>query len=244
MTSVQTRTRMVSLRTGAVSALVAAVCYSSFLLSRLTGSATEVNRGFVSELESAGQPYAWLYRLSDVLAGVAIVMAAVTLRSELGRRRWITAGAGLLALVGVSSVLDGLTSMRCNPSVDVQCAVGEGSVSGLLGQLSASHTDTGLLGFLGAVAGAIVLGGALVERWPAWGWAHIGLGSAGGLCGLADLVVLLAHQDIGTIERARVLLTSAWFVVIALFLFQLSSSRAASTNQGRESTQRNTGASS
>jgi hypothetical protein len=52
------------------------LCYSSFLLSPWADAASSASGGFVSELEDPGQPFAWLYRTSDVLAGLGILTAA------------------------------------------------------------------------------------------------------------------------------------------------------------------------
>lgn len=212
-------------RAGGTAALVAAVCYSSFLLSRWTHAAPSANGGFVSELEAPGQPYAWLYRSSDVLAGLGILVAAWTLRPLVRGHRWSTASVLLLALTGAASVVDGATTMSCDPGTSARCAQHEHTPGGLLGQLAALHTDSGLVGFAASAIGAIMLGAVLAGRWPSWGRMQIALGTAMGGCGLADLGVLLASGDIGSIERVRVLLTSGWFLVLGLFLFRRQASR-------------------
>ena len=203
---------------GGVSAVVAALCYSSFLLSPWTHAASSAGNGFISELENSDQPFAWLYRASDVLAGVGILVAAWAVRRLLAGRRRATSGAALLALTGVSSLLDAVTSMSCDPDTSARCAQDEHTTLGLIGQLLALHTDSGLLGFLGSAVGAAVLGVAVTGRWPLWGRLQIALGISIAACGLADLVLLLLGGGIGTTERARVLLTSGWFLVIGLLL--------------------------
>ncbi|MBV9204138.1 MAG: hypothetical protein JO037_01755, partial [Actinobacteria bacterium] len=57
-------------------------------------------------------------------------------------------------------------------------------------------------------------------RWPGWGRLQLVLGISIASCGLADLVLLLLGDSIGTTERARVLLTSAWFLVLGVFLLR------------------------
>lgn len=203
---------------GGVSAVIAALCYSSFLLSPWTDAASSASDGFISELEDPGQPFAWLYRTSDVLAGVGVLIAAWVLWRLVAGRGWAAAGVALFALTGASSVLDAATSMQCDPSTSTQCAQGEHSALGLIGQLLALHTDSGLLGFIGSAAGAAVLGVAMAGRWPAWGRLQIALGIAMASCGLTDIVLLLLASSIGTTERVRVLLTSGWFLVVGLFL--------------------------
>lgn len=205
---------------GGIAAIIAAVCYSSFLLSPWTSPAAPAGNGFISELEDPGQPFAWLYRASDVVAGLGVLVAAWALYRLIGGRRGSAVAAGLLALTGVSSILDAATSMQCDPNTSARCARGEHTAFGLLGQLAAVHTDTGLLGFIGSALGAVVVGAVLGRRWTSWGRLSIAAGISIASCGLADLILLLMSGSIGTTERARVLLTSAWFVLIGLFLLR------------------------
>jgi hypothetical membrane protein len=204
--------------TGGIAAIIAAVCYSSFLLSPWTHAASPAGNGFISELEDPGRPFAWLYRTSDVLAGLGVLIAAWALYRLIGGRRGSAVAAGLVALTGVSSILDAATGMQCDPNTSARCARGEHTAFGLLGQLAAVHTDTGLLGFIGSALGAVVLGAVLGRRWTAWGRLSTAAGIGIATCGLADLILLLMSGSIGTTERARVLLTSAWLLIIGVFL--------------------------
>jgi hypothetical membrane protein len=218
---------------GSISAIIAAVCYSSFLLSPWTDAASSASGGFVSELEDPGQPFAWLYRTSDVLAGVGILIAACVLWRLVAARRWAVTGVALFALTGASSVLDAVTSMQCDPNTSAQCAQNEHTTLGLISQLLALHTDSGLLGFVGSAVGAAVLGVAVAGRWPLWGRLQIALGIGMASCGLADLILLLLSSSIGTTERTRVLLTSAWFLIVGLLLAARARSVTAHLADGR-----------
>jgi Protein of unknown function (DUF998) len=209
-----------SARIGGIAAVIAAASYSSFLISPWTHSPGSASRGFISELEAPGQPYAWLYRSSDVLAGIGILIAAWAVSQLVAGRRWSAAAVALLALTGVGSVLDGATSMRCDPGTSARCAHGEHTAGGLVSQLTALHTDSGLLGFAASAAGAIILGAVLADRWPSWGRLQIALGVSIAGCGLADLLLLLSSSSIGSTERARILLTSGWLLAVGLFLLR------------------------
>lgn len=202
---------------GPVVGVGAGLCYSSFLLAPVLRPGVP-NHGFVSELEFPGQPFAWFFRLTDVVAGLAVLILTLGLAARVRLGRAGTVGLGLLALTGLASVLDGASSMGCDPFHDAACARAEQSVGGLLGQLSALHSDTGLAGFAGAAAGAILLGAKVYDRRPAPGLAQILLGILVAGCGLADLVLLLAGRDLGGVERVRTVATSAWFVVLGMLL--------------------------
>lgn len=84
----------------------------------------------------------------------------------------------------------------------------------MIGQLTSAHTDTGLIGFAGAGAAAILLGAALMEERVRGSAAQLAVGVAIAVCGLIDLLLLLAHRDLGTVERIRILITSAWFLLL------------------------------
>ncbi len=203
---------------GGIAAIIAAACYSSFLLSPWTHAARSAGSGFISELEAPGQPFAWLYRTSDVLAGLGVVIAAWAVYRLIAGRRWSATAVVLFALAGASSVLDAATSMQCDPNTSTRCAQGEHTAAGLVSQLVSVHTDSGLLGFIGGAAGASILGVVIADRWVRWGRLQIAFGIGIASCGLADIVLLLVSGSIGWTERIRVLLTSGWFLAVGLFL--------------------------
>lgn len=130
------------------------------------------------------------------------------------RSRW---GCLLLALAGLGSVVDGASSMRCEVTATSSCAVAS-TAGGLLGELSAVHTDSGLAGLLGIAGGAVLLGLASEPRWPVSGKVSLGLGLCVAATGLLDLALLLVSADIGAVERVRTLLSSGWLLLIAGWL--------------------------
>lgn len=226
-----------STRAGGLAAIVAALSYSSFLLSPWTHPSGAASRGFISELEAPGQPYAWLYRSSDVLAGAGILIAAWAVGQLIRGRRWSAPAVALLGLTGVSSILDAATSMRCDPAASARCSRSEHTAAGLIGQLTALHTDSGLLGFAAAAAGAIILGAVLADRWASWGRLQIAVGVAIAGCGLGDLILLLSSAGIGSAERARTLLTSGWLLIIGLFLLRQHAREPSYDDPGMEASQ-------
>lgn len=207
-------------------ALFAGIANSAFLLSPLTRPAGSRRAEFISELEVAGHPWSWLYRLADVGAGLAIVVTAVAVRAVVGRRPGTGLGCALLGLAGIASVIDGATSMRCNASAGGSCTVAEHTAGGLLSELSVLHTDSGLAGLLGVAAAAVLLGRVLVAQWPVLGRLSIAFGIAVASTGLLDVALLLLGADVGTAERSRTLLTSGWLVLLSGWL--LNEPRASS----------------
>jgi hypothetical protein len=212
------RSRRLAARMGAALALFAAIAYSAFLISPLTQPAGARRVEFISELEVAGHPWSWLYRLADVGAGLAIVGTAAAVRAVLGRRPGTGLGCALLGLAGIASVIDGATSMRCDAAGGSSCTVAEHTAGGLLSELTALHTDSGLAGLLGVAAAAVLLGRVMVAGWPSWGRVSVAFGVAVASTGLLDVVLLLLGADVGIAERIRTLLTSGWLVLLGGWL--------------------------
>ncbi|MDQ6776698.1 MAG: DUF998 domain-containing protein [Actinomycetota bacterium] len=203
---------------GASAALIAAPAYSSFLLGGWLLPPAERGSAFISELEVSSRPYSWLFRLCDVVAGVAIIAAAVVLYRVLAGYRRAGAAVTAVAVLGMTSVVDGTTTMACLPSVDPRCAAAEHNASGLVGQLIAVHTDSGVLGFLAAAAAAVLLGFLLIPTVPVAGRLSLIVGLLLASSGLADVALLLRSADIADVERVRTVLTSVWLASLPVVM--------------------------
>lgn len=216
---------------------MSAVLYSSFLLSYLVGGPQHAD--FVSELERPGAPYAQWYRASDLIAGLLMLVIAALCWPERGTRPWSRWAVLAVAVVGACSILDGVSSMDCAPSARVACELDIYSVGGLLRQLLVGHTLSGLVGFIAAGVGAGCCARVAwaqqvpqlaspppagsppgARRYPGnsvaiwWMRVHIVLAAGIGMCGLGDLVLLLAQVDVAGVERVRVVLVSLWVAVV------------------------------
>src|SRR6266566_2691912 len=88
---------------GGVAGLVGAAAYDSFLLARPLGSSLDPVNAYVSELGVRTQPASALFRGSDELAGLLIVVLALVLRDGLPRHWHGEAGRAALAIGGVAS---------------------------------------------------------------------------------------------------------------------------------------------
>lgn len=207
------------LRAAAVAcAVLGAVTYSAFLLAPLARSRLSNFTSFPSELEAAGQPASGWFRAADAVSGLLIVAAIVGLFGlrEVARRHWF--GGALIAAAGAASVTDAATTMSCAPSLNPACRARDDSVTGLLGQTLAAHTLSGLVGFLGAAGGMVLLGVAVRDRAPGWGTASQATGAVLAGVGLIDAVLLAVQGPFGLAERARALLVSLWLLGLGAYL--------------------------
>lgn len=204
----------------AVAAVFGAFTYSAFLVTSFLPSRLPVSTSFPSELEAAGQPFRIWFRMADAVSGLLIIAAIVGVYrlGEVSRRRWL--GGAFLAAAGSCSVTDAITTMSCAPSLSSACRARDDTVTGLLGQTLEAHTLSGLVGFLGAAGGMVLLGVAVRERAVAWGTASVTVGFVLAGVGLVDMALLVAHGPFGLAERARAVLVSLWLLGLAAFTYR------------------------
>jgi hypothetical protein len=227
------RARVISVRRPATvaAAILGSATYSAFLFASLGPSRLPVATSFPSELEATGQPYSAWFRVADAVSGLLILAAVVGIYrlGEVSRRHW-RAGM-LMAAAGAASVTDSITTMSCAPSLSSACRARDNTVTGLLGQTLESHTLSGLVGFLGAAGGMVLLGFAVRDRAAAWAAASITTGFVLAGVGLIDVALLVAHGPFGLAERARALLVSLWLLGLAGFLCRLNRPRTVAANR-------------
>ncbi len=219
---------------GGVAGLVGAAAYDSFLLARPLGSSLDPVNAYVSELGVRTQPASALFRGSDELAGLLIVVLALVLRDGLPRHWHGEAGRAALAIGGVASVFDGWHPMGCAPSIEAACRP-HPDVVGLILQLRQAHTVSSVIGVVAALASMLLLGSLLREipRWRRLG--ELGLLAALVVIalGLLELPLSLANHWVGLVERVQVLWISGWFVVLALLALRTASPRRAASRANR-----------
>ena len=105
--------------------LVGGVVYSSWVLAFVLPTGLSQRAAFTSELEATGQPYAWLFRGSDVVAGLLLALGAVAALGWAARAptRWaplLVLAFVAVAVTGVTNALTGVLPLDCTTS-DGRC---------------------------------------------------------------------------------------------------------------------------
>ncbi|RSN16035.1 hypothetical protein DMB42_04490 [Nonomuraea sp. WAC 01424] len=180
--------------------IVAAVLYSAWITGQFTTPAVDRTDGYVSELAARDQPWTRLFRVSDVLSGLAC-LAAVAVVPRVARE-W----AGWLALTafGLLTVLSGLFPLDCAVLSDPSCR-GDGA-----SQLF--HLVVGALGVVALLAAMALL----AARWRSVvSWTLTGLNVAATLVMLAALA---AGRWAGLAHRVQLTMIAVWLVYVALRL--------------------------
>ncbi|MGW3343998.1 DUF998 domain-containing protein [Nonomuraea rubra] len=182
--------------------IVAAVLGSAWVTGQFTTPAVDRTEGYVSELAAGDQPWTRLFRVSDVLSGLAC-LAGVALVPRVARE-W----PGWLALTafGLLTLVAGLFPLDCAALSDPLCGRREASFA---------HVAHGLARVLGTVAvlAAMML---LSARWASRAsWLLTWLTLA------ATLVTALAQaagHGVGLAHRAQLTMIAVWLVYVALRL--------------------------
>ncbi|GAA2211156.1 hypothetical protein GCM10009850_066150 [Nonomuraea monospora] len=198
--------------------IVAAVLGSAWVTGQFTTPTVDRTEGYVSELAAVDQPWTRLFRISDVLSGVAC-LAGVALVPRTSRERsqepfpersrecsWEWAGWLALAAFGLLTAAGGLFPLDCAALSDPLC--GQRGTS----PAHVAHALTRVLG-TGAVLCAMVL---LSARWGArasWLFTWLTLAAT-----LLTVVTLVVGRGVGLAHRAQLTMVAVWLVYVALRL--------------------------
>lgn len=112
----------------------AGVAYALWLLELVLPTGLSSVSAYVSDHNAAGQPYRWLFRASDAIAGTLLVAAVWPLRAALPRSRWVVVVLLGLATFGLATVVDAVFTLDCVGAIDPSCRARE-----LRGDVSAGH---------------------------------------------------------------------------------------------------------
>jgi hypothetical protein len=193
------------------------VGYNTWLLAFLNPYDAPLS-GFISELAAVDQPWSWVFRTGDGLAGLLLLLVA-----GLGRTRWQSrygahAGwvAAALAVAGAATIVDVLVApMACAPTFDADCrALYEAD---WLGPGFALHTIASVVVPAGVV-GSLVFAGLGSRGRGHRGGRYVALVALSLVLGLgtwAIEVTLDAGQ--GYLQAVQVVLFSLWFGALAVF---------------------------
>ncbi len=156
---VQSGPRRAACRVAGWLLILGAIAYTGVPWEAVLGFPLDPAVAFQSELAAVDQPTRVLFALTDGLAGVAAVVAAVLL--WWGRPRGATLLERLVPvpvlLFGAGTVADVLSPLPCAPSVDPGCAEADG-----LASAGTAHAVTSLVATTALVLLAAVIAGLLI----------------------------------------------------------------------------------
>ncbi|SDM19831.1 DUF998 domain-containing protein [Allokutzneria albata] len=191
--------------------LIGTVVYSAWLLEFVLPDDLSLVHSYVSEHMAGDQPYRFLFRTTDVIAGLLFVAAAVSLWP---RRSARLVGAGLAVFGGVT-VLDALVSMDCSPSIDRACRQRE--IDNTVSLSHEIHQASSVLVFCGifvAVVGLLRMRNLLGAQGRFVLWTCF---SALATTGLLS-ALLVGGPWVGLVQRAQLVATDAALLLMVVLL--------------------------
>ncbi|MGW7824420.1 DUF998 domain-containing protein [Streptomyces puniciscabiei] len=200
--------------------LSGALLYAAWVAESVLSTGLAPHRAYISELAAHGQPYAELFRTTDLAAGTLVgagAVAATLLLRPLSRSAFV--GWLGLAVFGIATVIDSRFPLSCAPSVDPVCL--ERQSAGLLPVTDTIHN----------VSSIIAVCSLLVAMTGVTLWAHrppqrlllarvgpylVSIEVAAIVWNMAAIVVAVPGQGIA--QRFHVGVASVWLSVFALSL--------------------------
>lgn len=182
--------------------IVAAVLGSAWVTGQFTTPAVDRTEGYVSELAAGDQPWTRLFRVSDVLSGLAC-LAGVALVPRVAREwpGWLA-----LAAFGLLTLVAGLFPLDCAALSDPLCGRRETSFSHV------AHALARVLGTVAVLAAMALLSARWASR-ASWLFTWLTLGTT-----LLTAIAQVAGHGVGLAHRAQLTTIAVWLVYVALRL--------------------------
>ncbi|AUG77386.1 hypothetical protein CFP65_2557 [Kitasatospora sp. MMS16-BH015] len=200
---------------------VSALAYTAWVLEVVIGTGLDPVQAYVSELAAEDQPLGGLFRATDLVAGAAVLVAAVLALVGLERRAWATTGWSALALFGAATVADSRLPLSCKPTLDPECAARE--TAGLVPATHTAHAVSSTLAMIGALAAltALTIAARRYGWWPRF--ARLGpwllgaelLATGWSLAAIAAFQAGRGTWSLGAGQRLQVLLVAVSLAVLA-----------------------------
>jgi len=219
------------LRVAAILIASGGVLYAAWFLQWIVTTDLSATSSFISELSATDQPHHWLFRTTDLLAGVSLVLGSVAAMSSTPRSRWMLTGWASLLLFGVSTIADSLTPLSCAATASESCKrlAEHGEPGGAINlHLFASASEDLFFGMamLSLMVVAWRSGVPVVLRRVAMAVAvAIVVSWAWTLAAAAEFEFLHIDEQLGIAQRVEVTLTGVWIVLVSIELLRVRAGR-------------------
>ncbi|MFB9962183.1 alpha/beta fold hydrolase [Sinosporangium siamense] len=193
--------------------VLAAVAYSLWVPLQYMNPGVHRALGYLSELGALDQPWSWMARLGDVVAGAACLLA-VALVPDPRPGPWRGAGWLGLAVFGAATLADGVFALDCASLSNPECMARE-----ISGQASFSHyvhmATSGL-----AAAGVLLSLPTLVigSRRPLIRYGGAAWTLAALVATVWTLVAVVLRAEVGLAQRIQVAVFTLWLLTLAVGL--------------------------
>lgn len=114
--------QVVCRRVAAVTIAGGGALYAAWFLQWIVPTDLSAVSSYISELSAADQPHHWVFRSSDLIAGIMLIVGSIAALISTQRNRWAVAGWVSLLLFGASTISDSQSPMRCAETASAGCA--------------------------------------------------------------------------------------------------------------------------
>ncbi|WP_269854245.1 DUF998 domain-containing protein [Streptomyces sp. RPT161] len=135
--------------------LLGAAAYTAWVLEVVLATGLDPLQAYLSELAAVDQPLGGLFRATDLLAGLAVLIGSCCGLLLLPRRRWATTGWAALAVFGAATAVDSRLPLSCAPTRDESCAARE--TAGLVPATHTAHAVSSTTAVLAALTALVTL---------------------------------------------------------------------------------------
>ncbi|HEX3568377.1 MAG TPA: DUF998 domain-containing protein [Candidatus Saccharimonadales bacterium] len=195
------------------SAAIIALLFNNWLLQPLLNPALSLNHAVISEISARTQPYHWVFQTLDIAAG-ALTLLCLPYMLRFARQVKLPLYGllvGMVALLGIDSILDASLAISCAPTIDLHCSL-TNSHSLITEAHMVESTTTGLATLVAPVVwwwACRQRGVRLLAQMSVW---FVGLQALVGLSILGSRAI--GVDIVGTAQRLYELGVGAWIGAI------------------------------
>jgi hypothetical membrane protein len=188
----------------------------------LQGSGYSWSRQEISDLGALTAQHPWVWNLADSLSGLLILIFAVGLFRLVRSNRAGRIGAGLIAVVGVGSFIDGLVREDCPLSTSEACQRLQDGIG--LSWHHLAHDVESVIVVMAMIAAPFFLGRSIRSVNGLTNLYRPSLG-AGALLVIATVsyLFLYGNPGAGIAQRLLALTFVAWIAAISIAMLKLAS---------------------
>lgn len=220
-------------RIAAISIAVGGILYAAWFIQWIVPTHLNAATSYISELSADNQPNRWVFRGTDLAAGILLVIGSIAaLRStirqlSLTERGWAVLGWASLLLFGISTISDSQSPLPCAATAEAACE--RLSDRGELGFADTLHvfTTAGEDFFFATTMLCLLvvawqIGAPVVLRRVALIVAIlIVMAWAGTVAVFFEFELFSVNDHLGVPQRIEVTLMGVWLVVVSIAILRI-----------------------
>lgn len=219
-------------RIAAISIAAGGILYAAWFMQWIVPTQLSAATSYISELSADNQPNRWVFRATDLAAGILLVIGSIAALRSTIRTRWAVLGWASLLLFGISTISDSQSPLPCAATAEAACE--RLSDRGELGFADTLHafTTAGEDFFFATTMLCLLvvawqIGAPIVLRRVALIVAVlIVMAWAGTVAVFFEFELFGVNDHLGVPQRIEVTLMGVWLVVVSVAILRIRRIRA------------------